>query len=162
MAVTGILTGAALAVAAAGEAAWQPQPDLSWLGGYWLSCEGDREVAETWSARVGGIQIGYSITSGDDAFFWEQMRIESNGDGPSGLVFRAQPRGAAAVDFRLLRASGQEAVFENKNHDFPQRVIYRRDGDRLIGRIEGVSDGKTEAIDWEYRAAPLNSHCPTK
>ena len=44
-------------------------------------------------------------------------------------------------------------------HDYPQRVIYRRDGDTLIGRIEGASKGKARTAEWRYRAAPLNARC---
>ena len=144
---------AALAAAQGG----YPQPDLDWLAGYWLSCEEGREVAETWSDRRGGIMLGTSITIGDDAFSWEQMRIEAE---PDGLVFHAQPRGQAPAAFPLVRAGPGEAVFENPQHDFPKRVIYRRDGDRLTGRIEGETGGPDDSIEWHFRAAPLNARCP--
>lgn len=138
---------------------WQPQPDLSWLGGYWLECDGDREVAETWSERVGGIQIGYSITRGLQAFSWELMRIEARGDKPTDLAFTAQPRGGEPTVFPLLSAGTHEVVFENKAHDFPQRITYRRDGNRLTGTISGTTDGKMDSMSWIYQAAAQNSHC---
>jgi hypothetical protein len=50
-------------------------------------------------------------------------------------------------------------VFENPGHDFPQRLIYRRDGDRLTARIEGQAGGRTRTVEWAYRAAPLNARC---
>lgn len=133
-----------------------PQPDLDWLAGYWLSCEDGRDVAETWSERRGGVMMGYTITTGPQAFSWEQMRIET-GEPDGALSFIAQPRGAEGpVAFRLVRAGAREAVFENPQHDFPQRVIYRRSGNRLTGRIEG--DGG-QSHEWHYRAAPLNTRC---
>ena len=134
------------------------QPDLDWMAGYWLSCEDGREVSETWSSRRGGIMLGSGITIGRQAFSWEQMRIESGVPNPEDLSFMALPRGADTVTaFALIRAGEREAVFENPAHDFPRRVIYRRDGDRLTGRIEGA-DG--EGIEWHYTAAPLNARCP--
>ena len=146
------------AAVAAGQpaAARPPEPDLDWLAGYWLSCEGGVEVSETWSNRRGGIMLGSSITSGDDSFGWEQTRIEA---GEDGLLFHAQPRGQPPAAFRLVRTDAREAVFENPDHDFPQRVIYRRDGERLTGRIEGRVDGRDQAMEWNYRAAPLNARC---
>ena len=136
----------------------EAQPDLDWLAGYWLSCEDGRDVAETWSARRGGVLLGYSITTGPDAFSWEQMRIETDVPEPGALSFVAQTRSAERpTAFRLVRAGEREAVFENPTHDFPQRVIYRREGDVLTGRIEGA-DG--EGIEWRYHAAPLNTRCP--
>ncbi|WP_106639908.1 DUF6265 family protein [Allosphingosinicella vermicomposti] len=161
----GFLTALASAALVAGPATaqeWQPQPDLSWIAGYWLNCDDDREVAETWGERVGGIQLGYSVTTGKQAFSWEQMLIESEGFEPTDLVFHAQPRGQAPASFRLLSAKGQEVVFENKDNDFPQRIIYRRNGDTLIGRIEGMSEGKMHQLEWQYRAAVFNSHCVKK
>ena len=151
-----MLIAAALAALAA-QAPAGAQPDLDWLAGYWLSCADRVEVSETWSDRRGGIMLGTSITWGDDAFGWEQARIEA---GPEGLSFHAQPGGQPATAFRLVRGGPGEAVFENPEHDFPQRVIYRRDGDRLTGRIEGTAGGREHAMEWHYRAAPLNARCP--
>lgn len=142
-----------LAAAFAAQPAEAARPDLDWLAGYWLSCAGGQDTAETWSERRGGVMLGSAITTGDDAFSWEQMRIEAD---PDGLAFVAQPRGQAGASFRLVSWGEREAVFENPAHDFPQRVIYRRDRDRLTGRIEGA-DG--QGIDWTYRAAPLNARC---
>lgn len=135
-----------------------PDPDLDWLAGYWLSCEDGVEVSETWSDRRGGIMLGSSITSGNDAFGWEQTRIEA---GEGGLSFHALPRAQPPAAFRLVRSGPGEAVFENLEHDFPQRVIYRRDGDQLTGRIEGVTGGRDQAMEWHYRAVPLNTRCGT-
>src|SRR5688500_42496 len=101
----------AMAALAAAQAASVPaEPDLDWLAGYWLSCEEGVEVSETWSNRRGGIMLGTSITSGGDAFAWEQTRIEADGEG---LNFHALPRGQAAASFRLIRSGPGEAVFEN-------------------------------------------------
>jgi hypothetical protein len=148
----------AMALAAAqGAPAGEAEPDLDWLAGYWLSCDEGVEVSETWSNRRGGIMLGTSITSGDDSFGWEQTRIEAD-DGE--LVFHAQPRSQPPAAFRLVRSAPGEAVFENPDHDFPQRVIYRRNGDRLTGRIEGRSGGREQAMEWHYRAAALNTRCP--
>lgn len=148
-----------LAVLAAQPAGFTPQPDLEWLAGYWLSCEDGRDVSETWSTRRGGVILGYAVTTGVQAFSFEQMRIEAGLPGPEDVSFFALPRGAAtATGFRLVRSGPREAVFENLENDFPQRIIYRREGDRLIGRIEDQSG--RESMEWRYDAAPLNSRCP--
>ena len=41
-------------------------------------------------------------------------------------------------------------VFENLGHDFPQRIVYRRDVDRLTARIEGEADGQLDATEWSW------------
>jgi len=153
------MTVAMAALALAAQPAGGAQPDLDWLAGYWLSCEDGRDVSETWSTRRGGVILGYGVTTGVQAFSFEQMRIEAGLPGPEDMSFLAQPRGAeTATAFRLVRSGAREAVFENPENDFPQRIIYGREGDRLIGRIEDAAG--REAIEWRYNAAPLNSRCP--
>jgi hypothetical protein len=132
--------------------------DLSWMAGYWLSCEGGREVSETWSDPRGGVMAGVTLTlgrSGRGAV--EFTRVAPVGDR---LAFLAQPGGVPATAFPLIETTANRAVFENPDHDFPQRVIYSREADTLTGRIEGTADGRPQSMTWTYRAAPLNSRCP--
>jgi hypothetical protein len=42
-----------------------------------------------------------------------------------------------------------EAVFENARHDFPQRIVYRREGKRLVATVS-LKDG-SNAMSWRYR-----------
>jgi hypothetical protein len=134
-------------------------PDLDWLAGYWLSCEGGREVAETWGNRRMVHMLGTSVTvDADGSSTFEHMRIAYSFSGPRWEVhFIAQPAGQEPASFRLVRSGESEAVFENPEHDFPRRIVYRRSGDRLSARIEG-SGG--QSAEWEFRAAPFNSRCP--
>jgi hypothetical protein len=50
-------------------------------------------------------------------------------------------------------------VFENPEHDFPQRVIYQRKGKTLVGRIEGATSGAESALEWKYALAKQNARC---
>ena len=43
-------------------------------------------------------------------------------------------------------------VFENPEHDFPQRIIYTRSEDRLQARIEGDVGGEIRAETWQWSA----------
>ena len=93
----------------------------------------------------GNMMLGMSqtVVKGKTREF-EFMRImqEENGD----VYLVATPSGQRETRFKLRETKGTEAIFENAAHDFPQRVIYRRDGDSLLGRIEGVSKGKERAV----------------
>lgn len=133
--------------------------DLSWLPGYWLSCDNGKEVSETWSDMRAGIMFGTTVTFHGGEVSWEYSRI---GPGRGGYSYFAQVGNQPVTEFALVRNSKGEAVFENRGHDFPQRVIYRRTGNMLLGRIEGVVNGKARAEEWHYRAAPLNTRCWTK
>lgn len=135
-----------------------PAPDLSWLAGYWLSCEGGREVAETWSGPRAGVLLGASLTTGPGAeSSWELSRIGATEGGR--LAFFAQPSGQAATVFPLAASAPNRVVFENPSHDFPQRITYARSGATLTARIEGRLDGRPATMAWRYRSASLNSRC---
>ena len=70
---------------------------------------------------------------------------EANGE----IRFIAKPSGQPETTFKLIKGSAREVIFENPQHDFPQRVIYRLQSDgSLVGRIEGVSKGKEKAVDF--------------
>lgn len=79
---------------------------------------------------------------------------------PGQIAFIALPPGQSEASFLLVRLSGQEAVFENPQHDFPQRVIYRREGDLLTGRIEGSEGGETKGGRFPDEALPVIDHAP--
>ncbi|HEV8253574.1 MAG TPA: DUF6265 family protein [Vicinamibacteria bacterium] len=45
----------------------------------------------------------------------------------------------------------QRVVFENKEHDFPQRILYWLDPERrLHARIEGTHGGQALSEEWEW------------
>ena len=68
--------------------------------------------------------------------------------GPQGLTFTAYVDGQPPTPF--IAIASDSAVFENKAHDFPQRVMYRRCGENLCAGIEGVVAGKPRAEHWTY------------
>lgn len=144
----------AAGLATTAPAASAEQPNLDWIAGSWLSCE-NSQVAEVWVKSRGGFFAGVNVS---DRFF-EYMRLAPQ-DGV--MSFIASPGGAPPTPFALIEAGPQRAVFENPGHDFPQRVIYWREGPDLIGRIEGMIDSKTEHSEWRFSPAPLGSACPLR
>ena len=46
----------------------------------------------------------------------------------------------------------RRAVFENRQHDFPQRILYWLDASGAMhARIEGPQGGKTVSEEWVWR-----------
>ena len=127
--------------------------DLAWISGCWASVDGEPGSGEMWTLPAGGTLLGVSRTvKAGKTVAHEFMQIRETG--PGQIAFIALPSGQKEASFPLVRLSGQEVVFENPQHDFPQRVIYRRDGDLLTGRIEGSQGGETKAIDFPMRSRP--------
>ena len=133
---------------------------LSWMSGYWLSCDGGRETSETWSDPRGGMLLGSVLTLEDGKISFEQSRIAPTTDG-DGLTYFAGVEGAPPVIFPAIEASGTRVVFENAAHDFPQRVVYERRGDVLYAHIEGHMGDRMQAMDWTLQKADLNARCPS-
>lgn len=53
--------------------------------------------------------------------------------------------------FKLVSNSDQIFVFENKIHDFPQRIVYQQKGiNNLLAWIDGVNKGKVMKISFSY------------
>lgn len=98
----------------------------------------------------GGALLGIGRTTrGARLVAYEFVRIYAAGDT---LIFAAQPSGQPPTDFRAASVGERQVVFENREHDFPQRVLYRAaGGDSLYARIEGTIDGRPRAIDFPYR-----------
>lgn len=125
---------------------------LAWMTGCWEGDSGKRVVEEHWTKPLGQSLLGMSRTvTGGKTVAYEFMRIHLD---EANLMFTAQPSGQKEASFRLIRSSDTEIVFENPAHDFPQRVIYRRDSSGgLVGRIEGKLNGKDRAVDLPMKKA---------
>ena len=149
---------AVLATAALGAGASVEDPEsstlkqLAWLAGHWAATVGDLHMEEAWTGPKGGVMLGVhrDVRVGGRAFF-EYLRIEAR-DGD--VVYIASPMGSDATEFALKRVEDRRVVFENPEHDFPQRIIYHRDGDRLSARAEGVVDGELVGQQWEWQLLP--------
>ena len=76
------------------------------------------------------------------------MRIEQRADG---IYYVAHPKGQCpGTDFKLTRASATEAVFENPQHDFPKRIMYRKNGDDALNASIDGGEG-TKAMSFTYQ-----------
>lgn len=149
------LMAAALAACATTPAQSQEPPD--WMAGHWLSCEGG-QVEETWVGAGSGLLAGTNVTRGERASF-EWLRVSAGSAG--GLSYWSSPDGRSPpTEFAMVSNDGQRAVFENPQHDFPQRIVYARDGDVLRARIEGPMNGRTEFMEWRFARAELGAVCP--
>ena len=129
----------------------QKVSDLSWLSGCWEVNVQDKNllITEQWMKPAGGMMIGAGRTiKNGKTVDYEFLRIVEEADG---VFFVAKPTANKdETKFKLTKASAAELVFENPSHDFPQRIIYKLNGNRLNARIEGTAQGKTRGMDFPY------------
>ena len=134
-----------------------PKPtlnDLAWIAGSWTGSTGGVEMEEHWTAPKGGSMIGIhrDVAKGRTISF-EFLRIEQQKDQ---IVYLSMPNGRSpATPFPLKEVSGTRVVFENPTHDFPQRIIYWKDGNDLRARIEGTMNGKPGSEEWRWSPGVL-------
>jgi hypothetical protein len=124
---------------------------LAWLGGCWQSEGGEPGSVEQWLPLAGGSLLGVSRTVKEGkTVAYEFMDIRAQADGT--LAFHAHPSGRPADTFPALRLTDTEVVFENLQHDFPQRVVYAVEGgNKLNARIEGLRNGSLRVIHYPMR-----------
>ncbi len=129
-----------------GGASLQAAP-LDWMLGHWCtSIAAGRQTCERWARDPnGGLQGASEVRRDGIARAAETMRVaESDGE----LVFHAEPRGQAPTDFRAIMVSADAIIFENRAHDYPQRVRYWREGAALMAEIS-LADG-SKPMRWTF------------
>lgn len=142
----------AIAFTAAARAGPSGIQRVAWLQGCWEMASEGRTVEEQWMAPRGKSMVGVSRTVRDGTLVeYELVVVREQGDR---LAYEAHPRGQPAAVFLSRDVSDSSVLFENPQHDFPQRIGYQRDGpNALRAWIEGIRNDRVRRIDFSYRRA---------
>ena len=124
--------------------------DLSWIAGAWELRDRQGIIEEYWMRPSGKSMIGITRNvSENEPLFFEYLRILQT---DSGIIYIAQPSGWSPIEFKLVELEDEIATFINPAHDFPQRIIYRKELDNILFvRLEGTLGGKFRTEDLRYR-----------
>ena len=122
---------------------------LAWLAGCWSLSNGERTVDEQWMAPRAGSMQGMSRTvRAEKLVAHEAVILRERGE----LIdYDVSPSGQARTVFTSISIGDTSVVFENLQHDFPQRVAYQRHGDQLLAWIEGPRNGTLRRIEYPYQ-----------
>jgi hypothetical protein len=122
---------------------------LAWLEGRWEGESDGLAMEELWTSVRGGALLGlHRDVKGGRMVSFEFLRIEAT---PEGTFYFASPRSKPPVPFKLVESGDARAVFENRLHDFPQRILYWLDAaGALHARIEGPQGGRTVSEEWTW------------
>ena len=125
---------------------------VAWLQGCWAVVSPERTIEEHWMVPRGKSMVGVGRTvRGDTLVEYELVLIREQGDQ---LAYEAHPAGQPAAVFLSREVSDSSVLFENLQHDFPQRIGYsRRGADSLLAWIEGTQQGQVRRIEFPYRRA---------
>jgi hypothetical protein len=120
--------------------------DLDWLAGAWCRSSSEISSEEHWMRSAGGIVLGMSRTITKRGMEYEFVRIELT---PPTARYVAMPSSQSETSFELTDVGALSATFANPSHDFPKRIRYWREGERLFARIDGGSDtSKSRNFEW--------------
>ena len=129
---------------------------LQWLLGTWVNQKGNEYSQETWSRENDSTFTAYSFVEVNKkkVVFAETMALEQK-DGLLILtVATANQNEKKPVTFKLISSEKGQFTFENKNHDFPQRIVYTNPvKDSLHAWIESTENGEAKRIDFSFSRA---------
>jgi hypothetical protein len=132
-------------------AAPPPLSAISFMAGCWTGpAQNGATIEEHYSAAANNLMLGMTryVRNGQVVDF-EFTTIERS---DSAFVMTPRPKGIKSDSFPLKEISDGRAVWENRKHDFPQRIIYQRGPNgELLARIEGTTPRGDRHIDWTMR-----------
>lgn len=121
---------------------------LLWIVDKWVSQSETSTSYEHWEKTNETLYTGGSETiKNGDTVFAEKLKIELI----EGKVYYIADvaHNPAPVKFLLTEVNENLAIFENPEHDFPQKITYINENGILHAVIEGPGkDGKTKKVDF--------------
>ena len=123
---------------------------LQLFPGKWIMDTNKAEIYEEWivSGETELTGKSFSIEAGDE-YVSEILYLKKFGEQ---WAYVAVPEGQSITLFALVEYTPKKFIFENKEHDFPQRIIYEfhKDG-KLTAAIEGTVNGENKRKEFSFR-----------
>jgi hypothetical protein len=125
---------------------------LSWMEGRWQGVQDGLAMEEHWTSPAGDALLGMHKDVKDGKLVsFEFLRVERTA---AGVRYLASPRSALPTPFLLVEIAERRVVFENKDLEFPHRILYWLAADgALHARIEGSKAGKPLSEEWSWTRA---------
>ena len=123
---------------------------LQLFPGMWKMETSNTQIFEEWIVSGETELTGTSFSIIDDnEFVNEILCIKKFGNQ---WAFVAFPEGQSITLFALVEYTPEKFIFENKEHDFPQRIIYEFHNDgKLTAAIEGNVNGEMKSKEFSFR-----------
>lgn len=117
---------------------------FDWLLGQWEAKEQGSLFTETWQSIDDSTLAAVSLMlKGQDTLFSENISLAYRMGKIEYIPLFPGEKPEDAVRFVLIDSTQHVFVFENKSHDFPQRIIYKAiSQDSVLAWIEGIEKGK--------------------
>jgi len=158
-AAAAVVVSLSVALAQEGKAPEPPKgvASLAWLAGDWSSEDEGGAFDEHWLPPRGDAMFAVSrLVQGGKTGMCELSVIEDTADG-TWLRIRHYSRSLepwkmdaeGPLAMKLAAQTETSATFEDPKREFPRRIVYRREADVLVARLEGERGGKP--MEEEFR-----------
>jgi hypothetical protein len=126
---------------------------LQWLEGDWSNVSNESQSYETWTRQNDSTLTSYCYTTVEnDTVFVEVVNLQEQSNNVLFTVTVPDQNDAEAVTFKLIPSENGIFTFENKEHNFPQRITYSNPvKDSIHAWIEGKVEGETKRVDFYYK-----------
>lgn len=117
---------------------------LHWMVAHWEMLSDEGKFTEDWEKINDTLMDGdgIMINNEGDTIFMESMQLTEQNDTVFYVATVPEQNDGKPVSFMMHSIDSTTVVFENKAHDFPQRIIYNRLSDAaMIATIEGLQNG---------------------
>jgi hypothetical protein len=150
-----LLVGSLLGIVATGYSQPFSENDfkaLEGLEGLWKMETSRGAIYEEWQPKSNNKMTGRSYRiNNTDTIVMERIELYREGNDIIYSPVVSNQNNQQAVTFKLISITDGRYVFENKAHDFPQRVIYKIvSKDAVNARIEGIRNGQERGSDFRY------------
>jgi hypothetical protein len=118
-----------------------------WMIGEWSSTSPEGTVVEKWTKHNDSTYLGNaSFVVEGDTVNSEIVTLEQKGADLFYVPTIEDQNDGKPVTFKLTESTDSKLVFENPNHDFPQKIAYTKvDADNLVAEISGIIDGEPQS-----------------
>jgi hypothetical protein len=119
----------------------------NWLIGEWQNNSPEGITTETWERKNDSVFAGKSyFIMGKDTVSSETISLEQNGKKLFYIPTVRDQNSNQPVNFILTSSTNKQLIFENPEHDFPQKISYTQiTYDSLLAEISGSIEGKPNA-----------------
>jgi len=130
----------------------QKANQLSWLVDTWKMNAGSGHVIEQWKQLNDSTFQGKSlfVKAPGDSVLQESIELSLRKGEWSYNPTVVDQNDRLPVKFRIIFIGKGEFICENRVHDFPQRIAYRRIKNSLFASIEGTRNGKYSKVNFDF------------
>lgn len=129
-----------------------PIKTFYFLAGNWEMKTKTGKIIERWEKHHDSLTgTSYRFNTKGDSVLTESIVLKKLSGEWRFCVTGYEKGNEGKTNFKLISSANNTFTFENKQHDFPQQIVYQNKGkDALLAWIEGEIGGKKRKMEFPY------------